>query len=161
MRISGSISNFKGLVKKKIALLFDKYGSNFAMSFPVECPKIFIVEDDRGIREAFETLLRGEGYGVESFADGQKAIDRLYQSPEPCLILLDMLMPVMNGEEFMEHFHRLPATILPIPVFLVSATSNLDASKKMGCKGFVKKPVNLEALLLIVKTFCKSNEKAA
>ena len=127
----------------------------------MECPKIFIVEDDRYIRETFEELLKQEGYSVESFANGQKAIDRLYVAPEPCLILLDMLMPVMNGEEFMEHFHKLPATILPIPVFLVSATSNAKESKVLGCKGFMKKPVDLDALLLIIKNYCQKSSVAA
>jgi CheY-like chemotaxis protein len=127
----------------------------------VECLKIFIVEDDPFIRETFEMVLKHEGYGVESFANGQEAIDRLHKTPEPCLVLLDMMMPVMNGVEFMEHFHKLPATILPIPVFLVSATSNKDESKKLGCSGFMKKPVDLDALLLIVKHYCKTNQKAA
>jgi CheY-like chemotaxis protein len=120
------------------------------------CPKIFVVEDDKDIRELLGEALNGEGFGVESFSDGQKAIDRLYASPEPCLILLDMLMPIMNGEQFMHHFHRLPATILPIPVFLVSATCNETQSKEIGCRGFIKKPVDLEALLLIVGKYCET-----
>ncbi len=134
---------------------------NLRSLIEMECPKIFIVEDDRDIRQSFEELLKHEGYGVESFANGQEAIDRLYKAPEPCLILLDMLMPVMNGEEFMNHFHKLPATILPIPVFLVSATSNPENSKKLGCRGFMKKPVDLNALLLIVKDFCQKKQRAA
>jgi CheY-like chemotaxis protein len=93
---------------------------------------------DRG-----EHALDHKGFGVESFSDGEKAIDRLYASPEPCLILLDMMMPIMSGEEFMEHFHKLPATILPIPVFLVSATSNEAHSMQMGCRGFMKSPLTL------------------
>jgi CheY-like chemotaxis protein len=124
----------------------------------LEClKKIFIVEDDQVIRETFEIALKHAGYGVESFANGQEAIERLHKAPEPCLVLLDMMMPVMNGVEFMEHFHKLPATILPIPVFLVSGTSSdKDESKKMGCSGFMKKPVGLDELLLIVKHFCKT-----
>lgn len=127
----------------------------------MECPKIFIVEDDDSIREAFEALLKHEGFGVESFANGQEAIDRLRKAPEPCLVLLDMLMPLMNGEEFMNHFHTLPATILPIPVFLVSATSNKDESKRLGCTGFLKKPVDLGVLLTIVRKFCETSQKVA
>jgi two-component system chemotaxis response regulator CheY len=138
-----------------------EHGSKLATIYLMECPKIFIIEDDRDIRQSFEDLLKHEGYGVESFANGQEAIDRLYRAPEPCLILLDMLMPVMNGEEFMNHFHKLPATILPIPVFLVSATSSSDHSKKLGCRGFMKKPVDLDALLLIVKDFCQKKQKVA
>jgi CheY-like chemotaxis protein len=124
----------------------------------LDCPKVFIVEDDKSIRETFEEALKSEGFEVETFADGQKAIDRLKTSPEPCLVLLDMLMPVMNGEEFMNHFHQLPATILPIPVFLVSATSSSAVALKLGCSGFMKKPVDLEALLIIVHTYCKSHK---
>jgi CheY-like chemotaxis protein len=125
------------------------------------CQKIFIVEDDKEIRETFTEVLKFEGYGVESFANGKEAIDRLYQAPEPCLVLLDMMMPVMNGEEFMGHFHKLPATILPIPVFLVSASSGQGASKKIGCNGFLKKPVDITSLLTIVKQFCTTIEKSA
>ncbi len=124
----------------------------------LDCPKVFIVEDAKEIRETFEAALKMEGFEVESFVNGQKAIDRLKISPEPCLVLLDMMMPVMNGEEFMNHFHKLPATILPIPVFLVSATSGHDDAKRMGCKGFIKKPVDLEALLILVHTYCKSHK---
>jgi len=135
--------------------------AKLAMYIEMQCSKIFIIEDDRDIRETFEEILKGEGYAVESFADGQKAIERLHKAPEPCLILLDMMMPIMNGEEFMNHFHKLPATILPIPVFLVSANSTDATSKKMGCRGFMKKPVDIHALLLIVKTFCQTKQIAA
>lgn len=121
----------------------------------MECPRIFVIEDDQDIRESLEIALRFEGYEVESFANGQEAIDRMHKTPEPCLILLDMMMPIMDGEEFMRHFHELPATILPIPVFLVSANSSKEESNRMGCRGFLKKPVTLDALVSIVEKFCK------
>ena len=126
-----------------------------------ECLKIFIVEDDDNIREIFSLALKFEGYDVESFANGQEAIDRLRKTIEPCLVLLDMMMPVLNGEGFMEQFHKLPATIIPIPVFLISATSTKQESQKMGCRGFIKKPVDLDALLSIVRQFCKTIQTAA
>ena len=46
-----------------------------------------------------ELFLASEGYGVESFSDGHAALDRLHKFPEPCLVFLDMTMPLMNGRE--------------------------------------------------------------
>jgi len=60
-------------------------------------------------------------------------------------------MLIMSGEEFMKSFHDLPATIVPIPVYLVSATATEKSVKSLGCTGFAKKPIDLEILLSIVK----------
>ena len=127
----------------------------------MECPKVFLVEDDTAIRETFRLCLESEGYGVESFVNGKDALERLRRKPEPCFILLDLMMPVMNGAEFMEEFAKLPAIIVPIPVYLCSATASPAECKALGCRGFVKKPVNLDVLLKIVKDFCQSSRHAA
>lgn len=124
------------------------------------CRKVFIVEDDHDIREALETLLVSEDFRVESFSNGETAIARLRVSSPPCLVLLDMLMPVMNGAEFMHYFQTLPAAILPIPVFLVSGTSSPEEAERLGCRGFIKKPVSLESLLVIVRKFCETRGEA-
>jgi len=127
----------------------------------VECPKIILIEDDRDIRESTQEVLEGEGYGVEAFVNGKAAIARLHHKPEPCLILLDLMMPVMNGAEFTEEFKKLPATIVPIPVYLCSATACPEDSKRLACHGFIKKPVDLNVLLTIVQNYCEKNAKAA
>jgi len=71
-----------------------------------------------------------------------------------------MLMLIMSGEEFMKSFHDLPATIVPIPVYLVSATATEKSVKSLGCTGFAKKPIDLEILLSIVKNYCETSAKA-
>jgi CheY-like chemotaxis protein len=124
-----------------------------------QCPKIIIIEDDKDIRESMELLLDSEGYGVESFADGRAALARLHKSPEPCLVFLDMLMPIMNGWEFMEEFKKHPATIVPIPVYLCSASATKEDSKIMGCRGFIKKPFDLTLLIHIVEKYCETEVK--
>jgi len=125
----------------------------------LECPKILIIEDDSEIRELLRIALEGKGYGVESFSNGKLAIERLHHKPEPCLILLDLMMPVMNGIEFMREFAKLPITIVPIPVYLCSATSSAAKAKRIKCNGFIKKPVDMEAFFLIVHIFCKTNKE--
>lgn len=62
--------------------------------------KILIVEDEQMLREAFEFLLKAEGFKVKTARNGEIALDRLKEF-KPDLILLDMLMPVMNGVEFL------------------------------------------------------------
>jgi CheY-like chemotaxis protein len=127
----------------------------------VDCPKVIVIEDDHDIRQVFQELLEGEGYAVEAYESGQEALDRLTRKPEACLILLDMMMPGMDGAQFMAEFAKLPATIVPIPVYLCSAVATAEKAKAMDCRGFIKKPVDLNVLLLIVQQFCRSVLKSA
>lgn len=66
--------------------------------------RILIVEDDRDLNKAYCTILTREGYEVESAFDGQEALEKL-KNFEPDLILLDLLMPVMGGLEFLQHWN--------------------------------------------------------
>jgi CheY-like chemotaxis protein len=58
---------------------------------------ILIVDDDTGVRETLESILEAEGYSTACAANGKEALDCLQKFPLPCLILLDVVMPVMNG----------------------------------------------------------------
>ncbi len=121
-------------------------------------PKILIVEDDDDIRATCREILEGEGFAVETCVNGKDAVAFLDGYQEPCLILLDMMMPIMNGREFMTAFSKRPHTIVPIPVYLVSAAAESRDGEEMGCFGFLKKPFNIDALLSIVRTHCTVNE---
>ncbi len=122
----------------------------------MNCPRILIVEDDEDIRDLCQELLEAEGFVVEACANGQEAIASLDRHQDPCLILLDMMMPIMNGREFMAEFVKRPLaiTIAPIPVFLVSATANSDDGKGIGSAAFSKS-------LLILISCCPSHEPIA
>jgi len=130
---------------------------NRALALYMAKPRILIVEDDDDIRELCRYLLEREHFTVEACANGKEALTSLDSHQEPCLILLDMMMPVMNGQEFMIAFAKRPHTIVPIPVYLVSATASGEEGKKMGCLGFIKKPFNCDALLRIVHSHCEEN----
>jgi len=118
------------------------------------CKKVFVIEDDTVIRESLTELLKLEGYGVESFATGHEAIVRLKQHTEPCLVLLDMMMPVMSGVQFMLEFHKLPHAIVPIPVYLFAANATKELADNLGCLGFMRKPADLEVILNLVNRYC-------
>jgi CheY-like chemotaxis protein len=115
------------------------------------CNNILIVEDEKGIQEILKDALEMEGYKVFTADNGQEGLDLLPKIPTPCLILLDLMMPVMNGWQFAEVMSK-DMTLATIPIVIVTAFG--DRAKLIPSKGVIKKPVDLDALLNIVKEWC-------
>ena len=80
---------------------------------------IGIVDDDHGIRETLSEILTDEGYEVLAAPDGREALQQLRRegTPRPCLILLDLMMPVMNGAQFYRE-KQADSALSSIPVYL-------------------------------------------
>jgi DNA-binding response OmpR family regulator len=115
---------------------------------------ILVVEDDREIREAIVDVLEAEGYHVESAPNGKEGLSRLREiEKRPCLILLDLMMPVMSGGEFLA-MARKDDALATIPVVIVSAWPSEAAQIAGATQGYVKKPIDLETLLTTVSRFC-------
>jgi CheY-like chemotaxis protein len=113
---------------------------------------ILIVEDDEGVCEALTNLLAEEGYVVEVARDGREAWERLQKHPEPpSLILLDLMMPNMNGEEFRARQLSEPR-LADIPVVILSAMPNgRRRAESLGVTDFIPKPMHFEELLHVVQ----------
>jgi len=108
---------------------------------------VLVVEDDFDLRDALVPILEYEGHRVVSAANGKEALERLQTMPPPSLILLDLMMPVMNGEEFRAEQLRDP-TLASIPVVVVSAHPGAEErARRIGAAGCVKKPFEIEDLL--------------
>lgn len=117
--------------------------------------RILIVEDDSDLREALTQVLRDEGYDVLGAAHGAEALDSLRGGRRPCLILLDLAMPVMNGWQFRD-VQRHDPEISGIPVIVLSAGQDLPAQMPvLGLQEFIRKPIRLEFLLDSVARFCR------
>jgi CheY-like chemotaxis protein len=117
---------------------------------------ILIVDDDPDIREALQFNLETEGYEVYSAQNGQEGLSILEAISRPCLVLLDLVMPVMNGLEFLTSLQKDQSLSL-IPVVIVSAYPEKEKEieeKSIQTKGFLRKPVDLEILLGWTKRFC-------
>jgi CheY-like chemotaxis protein len=114
---------------------------------------ILVLEDDREIRESIVDVLEAEGYLVESAANGKEGLARLREIEKPCLILLDLMMPVMSGGEFLA-LARKDDALATIPVVIVSAWPSEAAQIAGATQGYVKKPIDLETLLATVDRFC-------
>ena len=115
-------------------------------------PRILIVEDDRYIRKALARLLESEGYVVDVAENGQQALDNLHQAAElPQLIILDLMMPVLDGFQFRERQARLPR-LAGIPVVIMTADGHIDAKKmRIGAVAALRKPADVEEILKTVK----------
>jgi two-component system, chemotaxis family, chemotaxis protein CheY len=114
---------------------------------------ILIVEDDDDIRESLGLLLSLEGYAVESAANGVDALGMLDRpgAERPKLILLDLMMPVMNGIEFHQELRRRPA-LSGLPVVVLSGDPSVDQkAATMGVAGALRKPVEGDRLIEVVR----------
>jgi len=116
--------------------------------------RILIVEDDRDIRECLEDVLREVGYAPAAAANGVEALEHLRTSDVPAAIILDLMMPVMDGRDFRAvqlNDERLRA----IPTILLTAHAKpADAMIGMGDVIFLAKPVDLDRLLATIARAC-------
>ena len=105
-------------------------------------PGILVIDDDPSIRELYTTLLHGEGYRVETAIDGQDGLNQLGCAPD--LILLDLMMPFMDGSEFLRRLRRL-AKHASTPVIVLSA--QYAGATFQGAQAVMQKPFDMDALL--------------
>lgn len=114
---------------------------------------VVVIEDDEAIRESMFDLLTMEGYTVLGFSNGQEAINGLDSFSDPCLILLDWMMPIMDGAEFLQARQHLKSPARTAPVIVVSAVAGKIADAPTAT-GFLRKPLDLDVLLDIVAKHC-------
>jgi len=119
---------------------------------------VMVVEDDETIRDSLIEYLADKGYQTKGAADGKQALDELAADPvAPCLIVLDLMMPVMDGWTFRAEQMRDPQ-LAQIPVVVISAVRDVAKQvKDLGLIGYLKKPIDLKQLLTIVSEHCCTN----
>ena len=123
---------------------------------------ILLVEDDVDIRIDLAELLRTAGYEVVTASNGQEALDWLGQhSQQVALILLDLMMPVMNGWDFRARQLEEP-DLTAIPVVLLSGAGDV-ARHALALKtaGYLIKPLRLDSLLRVVSRLCAPDSPSA
>lgn len=116
---------------------------------------ILVVEDDEDIRESLLDLLQDHGYEAIGARDGRDALNTLSRaSPLPCLIVLDLMMPVMDGKAFREEQLKDPA-LSKIPVLVISAYHDAESrSKSLAANMAMRKPLDLDRFLHLVQEYC-------
>lgn len=114
-------------------------------------PTVLVVDDDPDILLTVEQILQSEGYTVLAARNGQEALSRL-DLERPGVIILDLMMPVMDGFEFRRRLLDHPASATP--VIVVSADRDLARkAEALHVNGYLAKPFNLDDLLAHVSRF--------
>lgn len=113
---------------------------------------VLVVDDESDIREAVSEVLADEGYAVYGAGDGAEAL-RKARAFHPHLVLLDLMMPGMNGWEF-RAAQRGDPELRDIPVVVLSALGRVSG---MEAADFIQKPFDLDRLLSAVRTHARPN----
>jgi CheY-like chemotaxis protein len=108
-------------------------------------PLVLVVDDDPDILDAICDILEGEGYRVARARHGMEALLRV-EAERPALILLDLMMPVMDGVAF-SHELRLRPAVRDVPIVVISADGNRQRAASVGATGYLAKPFDIDSLL--------------
>ena len=113
---------------------------------------ILVIDDSSTVRAVLTALLQRAGYSVAVAANGREALDHLRQAQPPRVILLDLMMPVMDGRQFRREQQHDPG-LASIPVVVLSGESDLpQVARSLGVAGYFAKPVESAQLLAALRT---------
>ena len=119
---------------------------------------ILIIEDDKDIRTSLEEAAQALGIHAIGAEDGQEALDLLSSIEPPCLILLDLMMPKMNGWQFRVEQQK-DQRIANIPVVIISADGSIEQkADKIGAVEFLKKPFEFKDFADLAMRYCKDSQ---
>lgn len=123
---------------------------------------VLVVEDHPDTLEGLTRVLEGEGFATSAARNGREAIEYLSAHSPPKVILLDMLMPDMDGWRFLDEFKAIPFDRTP-RIIVVTAVPDISAEwcKAAGCCAFIRKPPATDELLAEVRRCAANGDKAA
>lgn len=116
------------------------------MGSPTKEGRVLVVDDEPMVRETLGQVLADEGYVVDLAVDGETALERV-RAARPDAILLDLMMPGMNGRQFLQALREIPA-YSDVPVLIMTAVHGLNVNlQTLGASEVVEKPFNVDELL--------------
>lgn len=123
--------------------------------------RILVVDDDDDVREVLGYILRSEGHEVEEAVDGIDALEHLRSGSSPSLILLDLMMPRLDGEDFVREMRK-DCRFAGTPVFIISGhDAASQKAAELEVAGCLVKPVELQRVLAAVRSVAQDVERHA
>jgi CheY-like chemotaxis protein len=119
----------------------------------MDAQTVLIVEDDEVIRETLAQILQDHSYHVTTAQHGRDALEKMASMPCPCLLLMDLMMPIMNGWELLTELRR-DERWSRLPVIILSAGGEANDLLQDPYVRFLKKPLRMASLLEAVRTSC-------
>ena len=114
--------------------------------------RILVVDDDRAIRELLSFALAFEGHKVATLSDGSEVVAVLAAIQEPCIVLLDVMMPDVDGWEVCRRLESNPALLLHHRVILMTACPPQDGTYPPAVSALMRKPFELDRLTQVIAT---------
>lgn len=111
---------------------------------------LLIVDDEVDLRESLQEYFEDRGYRVRTAANGQEAMEAMAQGELPCVVILDLIMPIMNGREVYDRMQQ-DARLAGVPVIV----STSDPSRAPAGVPTLRKPIDLRRLLAVVQHHCQ------
>jgi CheY-like chemotaxis protein len=120
---------------------------------------VLVVEDDSATRQLLATCLQLEGFAVATAANGAEGLEKMRRR-RPCLVLLDLMMPVMNGEQFRSAQLDDPA-LAKVPVVCISAVYNArERADRLHAVACIGKPFDVMQIVDVVREQCSGGCKS-
>jgi two-component system, OmpR family, response regulator MprA len=123
--------------------------------------KILVVDDERAVRESLRRALELEGYEIELAADGREALERLEAESQPDVLVLDVLMPGVDGLEVCRRLRRAGSRLPVLMLTARDAVENRVAGLDAGADDYVTKPFALEELLARIRALLRRTTNGA
>jgi CheY-like chemotaxis protein len=115
---------------------------------------VLVVDDDTAIRSLISEVLMEEGHIVVEAINGRQALAYLRSvKPRPCVILLDLMMPDLNGWDLLQTVQGDPA-LGDMPIVVISAIGTFETAKVLGARECLHKPLDLDAVVALVQRYC-------
>ncbi len=121
------------------------------------CRSVLVVDDDPEMRETMRLFLEASGFDVTATSNGREALDSIARR-RPCVILLDLMMPVMDGWAFLTALDR-DESLAAIPIVIVSG--HIRGSQLERADDVLEKPVDPAAMIAIVRRHCEAQIREA
>ena len=122
-------------------------------------PKVLVVDDDDDLRDSLQLLLSSEGYAVATAQNGAEALHKLRDDSDFSVVLLDVVMPGMNGPELRGELLK-DRELASIPVVIMSATAEMETiARALKAADYVRKPIDMDRLRSVLRALVRLRER--